>query len=172
MEQPAFSKVRFSYRRNLINVRLNYMLTPHYCLTFINNCPLYIIQTYSFIYGSFTNCSTKVFRYWMGSVFNLNSETSSTDLSPSWESNSSSVRPEIPSTLWTLNIFHIVHQNPPLLPVLKQIIPVHAFPTRFLEIFFNIIQSTMPRFPTRLFLSDFSKKTLCVFFCCWIRFLE
>ena len=75
------------------------MLTPHYCLTFINHCPLYIVQTCSFIYGNFTSCSTNVFRYRMGSVFKLNPETNSTDLSPSSESNSSSVRQEIPSTL-------------------------------------------------------------------------
>jgi hypothetical protein len=172
MEQPACWEIHFSYIWNLINVRLNNTLTSHYCFNIFNHCTFYFIQTYSFIYWNFTSCSTNVFRYWVGSVFKFNSETNSMDLSLSWESNNSSVRQEIPSILWTLNAYHIVHQSPPLVPSLKQIIPVHAFPTRFLEIWCKIIPSTIPRFPTHLFPSDFSKKTLCIFFSCLIRFLE
>jgi hypothetical protein len=67
------------------------------------------------------------------------SPTNSTEQSPSWEINIHSSSQEIPRILWKLNDYYRVNKDPPLVPILSQMNPVHTFSAYFLKILSNII---------------------------------
>jgi len=48
--------------------------------------------------------------------------------------------------LWDPHARHLAHNNPPLVPILSQINPVHVLPPYFLKIHFNIIHKSTPVF--------------------------
>jgi len=68
-----------------------------------------------------------------------NQPTNCRKQSPSSEANSRSDSHEIPHILWKLKAHYHVHHSPTSVPILSQIIPVHALPSYFLKVHFNII---------------------------------
>jgi hypothetical protein len=62
--------------------------------------------------------------------------TDSTEQSPSWEANRSSVSQEIPRILWNQKFHCHIYKSPPPIPILSQLNPAHA-----LKILFDVILS-------------------------------
>jgi hypothetical protein len=55
----------------------------------------------------------------------------------------------IPRILWNLSLHYSAHRNPPLALIINRISPIHAFPSYFFKIHFNIMLQSTSRFSKR-----------------------
>jgi hypothetical protein len=65
---------------------------------------------------------------------------------PLWERNKFADKYEFSRILWNPKIHFPVHKYPPVVPILSQTNPVHAFTSYFLKAHFNIILPSLPKF--------------------------
>jgi len=78
---------------------------------------------------------------------------------PLCKASSSTVRQEIPHTLWKLKVLHYLHNSPPSVPMLSQINPVVPL-TYFFKVNLNTIFHLCLGLANGLFPSNFPTKTL------------
>jgi hypothetical protein len=65
--------------------------------------------------------------------------------SSSWEANLFSGSQEIPRILWNTKVNYQIHRRPPPVPILSQIVPVHASPSHSFNLHLNSIIPSVPR---------------------------
>jgi hypothetical protein len=63
-----------------------------------------------------------------------------TELSPSSEAANCAATQELPSILWNPKVHHRVHKSPTLVPILRQMDPVHTILSYLSNIYFNIVR--------------------------------
>jgi len=73
------------------------------------------------------------------SYYDLWRPINSMQRSPFWEAKRSSASQEILRVLLNPNVHYRIHKSPPSVPIFSQSNPVHASPSHFLKIHFNII---------------------------------
>jgi hypothetical protein len=63
--------------------------------------------------------------------------------SPYWGIHGCSAWQKSPGLLWNQKVHHRIHNSPPLVPILRQVSPVHTIPPYFFQNHFNIILPPM-----------------------------
>jgi hypothetical protein len=61
------------------------------------------------------------------------------ELSPSWHASRWAAAEELPKILWNPKVRYCFHKSPPLVPILRQINPIHTTPSYPCKIYFNVI---------------------------------
>jgi hypothetical protein len=103
---------------------------------------------YKYRRRSLRRYKTRTSEKWMGEL------TDFMGPSPSWEAVNCAATQELPSVLWNPKPHHLVHKNPPLVPILSQIDPVHTTPSYLSKIHFNSFTHLRLGLPSSLFPSS------------------
>ena len=83
--------------------------------------------------------------------------------SSSWETNSCSANPEIPSISWCPRVHYSLHNSPPLVQILSQMKPVHALLSYFFRYFLILFSHLYLGIPSGIPPSGFPSKTHNIF---------
>jgi hypothetical protein len=119
----------------------------HYVNLWLNLLPKKNLRTGCFkapiYFVIYTIGSCKGNRYWNDKFLTFfyysSANHSLMGLSPSWEAANFAYSKKFP-ILWHPKIHFRVHKSPPLLPILRQIHPIHPIPSYHSKIHFSIVQ--------------------------------
>ena len=106
---------------------------------FVSLCIIYNIHISVFLKIPYFMSHTFFFPHKMSPKIALHQNINCMEQGTYWKANSFSASPEIRHFLWNVKVHCCLHKNSPLVPVLIQIITIHALPTDWLKIHFNII---------------------------------
>ena len=109
--------------------------------------------------------ANRVFKYILvilthKSTYNALILTYSMEQRPSWEANQFSASQEIPCILWNPKVHYHIYKSSPTCTILSYVNSVHTPTFYFLKSHFNICSYLCLGFPSCLFPSGFSTKTL------------
>ena len=93
---------------------------------------LYIVDTLTYLITCYF--LTYLCTYLLSYLFSYSMEQS-----PSWEANQFSATQETPRILWNLKVYYHSNKDPPPVPILNLLDPVHTLTSHFLKIHLNII---------------------------------
>jgi hypothetical protein len=89
-----------------------------------------------------------------------------------WEANSHSAGQDVPHLLWKLEVHYHVQKGLLLIPILRQMNPVHTVPPYLCKIQCNIIFPSMPRSSKWSLPFRFSNQHIvCIFLFPWVCYL-
>jgi hypothetical protein len=102
--------------------------------------PVQLLMHTSGSHGHLPSCKYSVASFFFWCTYNL---LTTKELSPSWEGTNCAATQELPNILWNPKVHYHVHKSLSMVPILRQINPVHTTPSYIYKIRSNIIHPPM-----------------------------